>query len=401
MRLAGWIQITAAVAVLLITIHFLSGIKDLDDLISRFKDNNDQALARQNNSVPSLRLLPVRYPRQAANRSGVIVLGMHRSGTSLLTGLLTRMGLNVGDNLIGGAPDNLKGFFERSDMVLQNDEFFISQKMFFDHDSYKFDFRAALRDIALKNLNATGEKFVEGRKTLAFVNNQSNHPYVLKDPRLCITLRTWLTLFNHVPAVVFTYRHPVDVARSLMQRHDWMDMSRALRIWYVNNRMALQQSSLARLCRVMTSHNKLMKNPDSELHSIFMALRTRCRVNVPHPVDPTIVATFMDANLQHGNMTLQEDFCNNYRNLNSHLRTNVKATADSLENITTGNSPSMNRMDSPTESNSVINAPPLNIWNTTNPEDIYVYNAVMQLYCSLEDGTAYLPSFKWDMSIHD
>lgn len=64
---------------------------------------------------------------------GVVVLGMHRSGTSLLTGLLFRAGLWVGDrwDLIWGASatDNAKGFFERTDVVLQNDYLMKQQKV--------------------------------------------------------------------------------------------------------------------------------------------------------------------------------------------------------------------------------------------------------------------------------
>ena len=46
---------------------------------------------------------------------------MHRSGTSLLGGLMNAMGLKTGGPLIGAAGDNAKGFFERIDVVLQND----------------------------------------------------------------------------------------------------------------------------------------------------------------------------------------------------------------------------------------------------------------------------------------
>jgi hypothetical protein len=61
---------------------------------------------------------------------GVIVLGMHRSGTSMLSGLLVNgIGYKVGGPLIGAAFDNAKGFFERIDVVLQNDEFMQSQRI--------------------------------------------------------------------------------------------------------------------------------------------------------------------------------------------------------------------------------------------------------------------------------
>jgi hypothetical protein len=41
---------------------------------------------------------------------------------------------------------------------------------------------------------------------------------LLKDPRLCLTLRSWLPLFRKLPAVVFTYRHPIEVCQSLVAR---------------------------------------------------------------------------------------------------------------------------------------------------------------------------------------
>lgn len=47
-------------------------------------------------------------------RAGFIVLGMHRSGTSMLSGLLVHgCGYQVGGPLIGTSFDNEKGFFER------------------------------------------------------------------------------------------------------------------------------------------------------------------------------------------------------------------------------------------------------------------------------------------------
>merc|ERR1712084_132883 len=47
---------------------------------------------------------------------GVIVLGMHRSGTSMLSGLLVKgLGYKTGGPLISQRFDNKKGFFERID----------------------------------------------------------------------------------------------------------------------------------------------------------------------------------------------------------------------------------------------------------------------------------------------
>ena len=57
----------------------------------------------------------------SARVQGLIVLGMHRSGTSVLGGLINKMGLKTGGPLIKPGEDNSKGFFERIDVVLQND----------------------------------------------------------------------------------------------------------------------------------------------------------------------------------------------------------------------------------------------------------------------------------------
>ena len=60
-----------------------------------------------------------------------MVLGMHRSGTSLLSGLLTTgFGYNIGNNqedIMQGNPNNPMGYFERADFMYQNDIFFTDQ----------------------------------------------------------------------------------------------------------------------------------------------------------------------------------------------------------------------------------------------------------------------------------
>jgi len=55
-----------------------------------------------------------------ASGPGVVILGMHRSGTSMLGGLICKMGFNTG-TLMAGAKDNPKGYFERFDVAQQND----------------------------------------------------------------------------------------------------------------------------------------------------------------------------------------------------------------------------------------------------------------------------------------
>ena len=56
------------------------------------------------------------------NSKLVVVLGMHRSGTSAITRGLEVLGVNLGDNLYPAAIDNPKGFWEDNDFLGINEE---------------------------------------------------------------------------------------------------------------------------------------------------------------------------------------------------------------------------------------------------------------------------------------
>jgi len=291
-----------------------------------------------------------------ANRPGVIILGMHRSGTSVIGGLISKMGLKTGGPLIQAAEDNAKGFFERVDVVLQNDELMKLQNIWYSFNTVSYDNTRGL----MAALDAKDSKplFKEGRRALAFLNGPDNYPWMLKDPRLCITLRTWLPLLNFIPAILFTYRHPLDVALSLNKRYEHMQMGKGMRLWYVYNKRAIQQSS--DLCRVTASHKRVMTNARPELDRIYQQLK-ECGVDVPHKVSDNDLSDFIDIKLQHGRSTLKDTSCD----------------GDTTKLL-------------PPES-----------WPTKEEKHIKLYREAMRVYCAFEDGTAYLSDFKWDETIRD
>ena len=55
-------------------------------------------------------------------KQAVIVLGMHRSGTSLLAGICNFLGADLGAELIPAAEDNPRGFWENREVVEFHDE---------------------------------------------------------------------------------------------------------------------------------------------------------------------------------------------------------------------------------------------------------------------------------------
>ena len=63
-------------------------------------------------------------PVSKAKRQAIIVLGMHRSGTSALAGALGMLDMGLPARLMPAAPDNPKGFFESDQIAAIHDRFF-------------------------------------------------------------------------------------------------------------------------------------------------------------------------------------------------------------------------------------------------------------------------------------
>jgi hypothetical protein len=87
-------------------------------------------------------------------RPGVIMLGMHRSGTSLLCGLLAQMGFRFGGPLFGANDENKLGYFERVDVVHQNNQFLETQQLSHSNSTHLYQHHISLSHYEqLKNTN--------------------------------------------------------------------------------------------------------------------------------------------------------------------------------------------------------------------------------------------------------
>jgi hypothetical protein len=264
------------------------------------KAREDTAAKARENGAGSGNLPAKQAP--PGKRPGFFVLGMHRSGTSMLSGLLvTGLGYEVGGPLIGSKFDNEKGFFELIDVVLQNDEFMNLQQIDWSANVYHYDYKKALE------AKESGEaKFTYGKRALLFLNNADNAPWIQKDPRMCITLKTWLPLITSEPAVLWTYRHPMEVAHSLIAREASFSLDHALRIWIVYNMRGIQNS--AGLCRVYTNNDAVLANPLNEVKRLSQQLTDKCGVPPPpNELTEEQVAKFVDTSLQHNKKKVGED----------------------------------------------------------------------------------------------
>jgi len=133
----------------------------------------------------------------------VFVMGMHRSGTSLVTGLLYKCGLFLGDNLLMGEPDNPKGHYEDRTFIDINKQLLIRSGG---------RWRNPPQELAYRGMEPVMRAFLETWPTDRMVG--------WKDPRICFTFSLWYRLIHPEPVKVVLVTRPIsEIARSLNARN--------------------------------------------------------------------------------------------------------------------------------------------------------------------------------------
>lgn len=158
----------------------------------------------------------------------VVVLGMHRSGTSLVTSLVESCGIATGDNLQGAGPDNPKGYWEDEFIVNINNKLLRSLGL-------EWHSLAWLDESALRKSSCFNELFQASKQYLTELLGRFPK-LVIKDPRISMTLPFWLEVFSAVkvsPYYVVTKRHPAAIGRSLVTR-DYFDHEYSAQLIYLH-----------------------------------------------------------------------------------------------------------------------------------------------------------------------
>jgi hypothetical protein len=159
-----------------------------------------------------------------APRTALLVLGMHRSGTSALARVLGLHGLQLPAASAGPRADNPTGFWEPSAVQQLNDRILAALGMSWQ------DPRPLPRPMADQKQVMAWQ--AEAVKALA-TQFPGEAPAVVKDPRMARLSRFWRAAFVAravAPRVVLAIRNPLEVAASLQAR-DGIGMEEAMRLW--------------------------------------------------------------------------------------------------------------------------------------------------------------------------
>jgi hypothetical protein len=161
-------------------------------------------------------------PRRAGGPSQIVVLGMHRSGTSATAGLLHACGAHVGGPGEMKVPSrvNPRGFFERWDVRGICDGVLDAADASWWKVS-RFDFQAIPK----------ADRQALAARAGTVIAGLDRHPvWVMKDPRLCLTLPAFREHLGERAAAVLVVRHPVEIAQSL-RRRDGFPVEAGLALW--------------------------------------------------------------------------------------------------------------------------------------------------------------------------
>ena len=156
-----------------------------------------------------------------ANRL-ICILGMHRSGTSCVTGSLQQAGLFLG-NCHEWNKFNTKGNRENQDFVDLNDQVLAANGGAWDNPPKKSAWSPAQLD----------------RASALIEENLGQGPFGFKDPRTLLLLKGWKQVAPEIE-FVGVVRHPNAVAQSLQTRSD-MHRDQALALWYAYNRILFKE----------------------------------------------------------------------------------------------------------------------------------------------------------------
>ncbi len=160
----------------------------------------------------------------ATERQALLVLGMHRSGTSALTRVLNIYGAALPSDLLPANAGNVTGYWESSAVVRINDEMLEALGSPWD-DPLWFS-------VAPLSADTTRER--AGQVADLIVAEFGDAPLVVvKDPRLCRLLPIWregLALLSMQPLPILLLRNPLEAASSMHQR-DGMPEGAALLLW--------------------------------------------------------------------------------------------------------------------------------------------------------------------------
>lgn len=229
------------------------------------------------------------------SKTCILILGMHRSGTSALSGTLNRLGVDLGSDLIKPMKHNEKGFYENILLYKANEKLLKEMKSSWDDVFYNESKLNSIQDISeLENI-------IEKE----FKNSEL---FAIKDPRLAYLLPIYIkALTNQGIAIkiIIPLRNPSEVAASLTARNQF-SREKGLLLWAYH--FLLSEKHSRGLPRVFTRFDELLHSPRKVLELIDQKLCLD--LSLRYDQIEHVICDFLTPELKHHNMEFDDSLGN-------------------------------------------------------------------------------------------
>lgn len=231
------------------------------------------------------------------NTKPIIILGMHRSGTSCLAGALQQAGLFLGE-VSEHNKFNLKGNRENNSIMSLNEKILQYSGGSWNHIPKKIKW--------LKSHEEQAFKIIDDYTSLC------ESFWGFKDPRTVLTYPFWKRILPNAQ-IIGTFRHPLKVVESLKNRSSNFSESHALDLWSAYNR---------RILHIYHENHFPLISFDATNYNYLKALQMIIKeVGLPNDVQPD----FFDSKLRthttiNTHIQLPEEIIDHYKKLNSYSK---------------------------------------------------------------------------------
>jgi len=219
----------------------------------------------------------------------VLVIGMHRSGTSALARGLQMLGVYLGNNFLDTRPDNPTGYWEDKNIYELNERLLAALGLKWEEVALIDDTRWHRPQVEV--LRAEAVEYLRSE----FVR----HPlWGFKDPRTIRLLPFWQSVLRRLDVherYLVVIRNPRSVAQSLLKRHG-MDEITAHFLWLVY--MVPYLSEIAGKPFIVADYDMVMADPRQQIERIARGLKIPLDEGVTAAIEQ-FANDFLDPNLRH------------------------------------------------------------------------------------------------------
>ncbi|HOW82879.1 MAG TPA: hypothetical protein PK573_09990 [Spirochaetota bacterium] len=194
------------------------------------------------------------------NQKCIMILGMHRSGTSALAGVLDRLGVFMGKTLMPPNPNNPTGYYENLKVQIFNENKLLPRLKSAWDSTFSFT-------PGWENDKGLNDLYMEAREIID--DEYGDVPvFGIKDPRICRLFPFWEKVLAGMGVdicVILPVRNPLEIAASIGARNKY-STEQSVVLWMIHEVDAERYSRNHR--RVFISYDAFVKNPFGVISSI-------------------------------------------------------------------------------------------------------------------------------------